>query len=229
VSRKRTPTAPREDDLHAPDGSPVGLYLALGTTGEPELIHSVIPAGAEVLDLGCGVGRIAHALIALGHPVVAVDDSAEMLRHVRGAKKVLSKIEELDLKRTFPCVLLMSNLVNANTAAVRKALLRSCRRHVAENGVVVIERFDPEMSVRPGTSTGEYGGLKITVERSAGGARPYARITYAHPDGRLWTHEGYGRPNILGDQAIRDALRQADLKLVRIFGPKRRWCLARPA
>jgi SAM-dependent methyltransferase len=228
VKRGRT-VKPRPDDLHAPDGSPVGLYLALGAQGEPELIHSVIPPGAEVLDLGCGVGRITHALLALGHPVVAVDGSDEMLRHVRGAKKVLSKIEELDLDRTFPCVLLMSNLVNASTAAVRRALLRSCRRHVAEDGVVIIERYDPKMSIRPGTQTGEYGGLRITVERSAGGRSAYARVTYEHPDGRLWTHEGYGKPNILDDDAIRDALRQAGLELGRIFGPKRRWCLARRA
>lgn len=216
------------DAQHTRDGSPVGLYLAIGTTGEPEIIHSVIPEGAEVLDLGSGVGRIAHALIGLGHPVVAVDESPEMLAHVRGAETVLSKIEDLDLGRTFDCVLLMSNLVNTMKARTRHALLRTCRRHVSSNGVVLIERYDPKMSLAPGTQTGEYGGLRITVERSGTGPRAYARITYEHPDGRLWTHEGYGRPNILDDEAIRTALVRARLRLDRIFGPKRRWCLARP-
>ncbi|MBI2325368.1 MAG: class I SAM-dependent methyltransferase [Chloroflexi bacterium] len=213
---------------HAPDGSPIGLYLALGTQGEPELIHSVASPGAEVLDLGCGVGRIAHALIALGHPVVAVDESVEMLAHVRGAVAVRSAIEELDLGRTFPCVLLMSNLVNASTTLRRRRLLRSCRRHVAPDGIVVIERYDPKMPLHAGTWTGEYGGLAVTVERSGHGSRAYARITYAHPDGRLWTHEGYGTPHLLDDDAIRTELHRAGLRLERIFGPKRRWCLGHP-
>jgi SAM-dependent methyltransferase len=204
------------------------MYLALGTEGEPELIHAAIPPGAEVLDLGCGVGRITHALTALGHPVVAVDESPEMLAHVRGAETVLSRIEDLDLGRTFPCVLLMSNLVNTRVSR-RRAFLGTCRRHVAPDGVVLVERYDPKMkAVRPGTWTGEYGGLKITVERSGTGRTAHARVTYEHPDGRRWTHELTGTPSILDDDAIRTALERAGLRLVRIFGPKRRWCLARP-
>ena len=216
------------DPGHTPDGSPIGLYLALGNEGEPELIHSVVPAGAEILDLGSGVGRVAHALIGLGHPVVAVDESSEMLAHVRGARTVLSKIEDLDLGRTFPGVLLMSNLVNTSAATRRRAFLRTCRRHVASDGVVVIERFDPKMAVHPGTWTGEYGGLQIIVERSGEGASGYARITYEHPDGRRWTHEGRGKPTLLDDETIRAELARAGLRLERIFGPKRRWCIARP-
>ncbi len=63
---------------YAPDGSPVELYARLAAGDEPSIVHGAIPAGATVLDLGSGAGRIAHALIALGHPVVAVDNSPEM-------------------------------------------------------------------------------------------------------------------------------------------------------
>lgn len=214
--------------VRTPDGSPVGLYLAIGTEGEPDLIHSVITAGAEVLDLGCGVGRITHALLALGHPVVGVDESAEMLDHVCGAETVRAKIQDLELRRTFPCVLLMSNLVNSSDAELCTALLRSCRRHVAPDGLVLIERYDPNMRVHEGTWTGTYGGLKITVERSGEGKTAYANLTYEHPDGRRWMHEGFGTPRILDDEAMRAELAKADLELVRIFGPKRRWCAAVP-
>lgn len=218
----------RPDQETTPDGSPVGLYLAIGTEGEPELIHSVIPEGAEVLDLGCGVGRIAHALIALGHPVVAVDESAAMLAHVRGAETVRSKIEDLDLGRTFPCVVLMSNLVNTMRDATRTALLRTCRRHVAAHGIVLLERYDPKMRIHEGTWTGAYGGLRITVERTGEGPSAYGKVTYEHPDGRRWTHEGVGAPRILDDEALREELAKADLRLARVFGPKRRWCALRP-
>jgi SAM-dependent methyltransferase len=96
----------------APDGSPIDLYLRLPSFGEGERIHELIPAGADVLELGCGVGRVTHQLVRLGHPVTAVDESDDMLMHVRGAEVVRARIEELDLGRRFACVLLMSQLVN---------------------------------------------------------------------------------------------------------------------
>lgn len=67
---------------YAPDGSPVEVYRLMRPHREPELIHSVLPEGCEILELGCGAGRITHALLALGHPVTAVDQSFEMLSHV---------------------------------------------------------------------------------------------------------------------------------------------------
>jgi SAM-dependent methyltransferase len=216
------------DDQKTPDDSPVGLYLAIGTEGEPELIHSVIPAGATVLDLGCGVGRIAHPLIRLGHPVVAVDESAEMLAYVRGAETVRSKIEDLDIDRTFDCVLLMSNLVNTKFPAQRAAFLSTCRRHVAPDGLVLIERYDPKLRIQEGISDGVYGGVGITLERRGEGGRGSWKLTYTHPDGRTWTQEGTGSPTVLDDDQMRAALSHVGLELVRVFGPKRRWVLARP-
>jgi hypothetical protein len=47
-----------------------------------------VPAGCEILELGAGTGRITHPLLALGHDVVAVDNSEEMLALIRGAKTV---------------------------------------------------------------------------------------------------------------------------------------------
>ena len=44
-----------------------------------------------------------------------------MLAHVRGAETICARIEALDLGRRFPCVLLMSNLVNSDEE-------RSCER-----------------------------------------------------------------------------------------------------
>ncbi len=101
----------------APDGSPVALYARLPALGEAELIHEAVPAGAEILELGAGAGRVTHGLLALGHPVVAVDNSAEMLALVRGAEIVQADIEALDLGRRFPVVVLASNFINHADAA----------------------------------------------------------------------------------------------------------------
>ncbi|TGB13861.1 class I SAM-dependent methyltransferase [Streptomyces sp. MZ04] len=43
------------------------------------MLASVIPDGAKVLDFGCGDGRVAIPLAALGYEVTAVDSSQRML------------------------------------------------------------------------------------------------------------------------------------------------------
>jgi 2-polyprenyl-3-methyl-5-hydroxy-6-metoxy-1,4-benzoquinol methylase len=53
----------------APDGSPVDFYRRLPEAGEAGLIHSLVRPGATILDVGCGPGRIAGPLAALGHRV----------------------------------------------------------------------------------------------------------------------------------------------------------------
>ena len=61
------------------------------------------------------------ALQALGHPVVAVDQSPEMLAHVHGATTVCTDIEALALGRRFAGVLLASHLVNVASDTRRLA------------------------------------------------------------------------------------------------------------
>jgi SAM-dependent methyltransferase len=119
----------------APDGSPVDVYTRLPELGEGEIVASVLPTGASVLELGCGTGRITRQLVALGLCVTAVDESAEMLAHVRDADTVQARIEGLDLGRRFDGAVLASNLVNAERAS-RRAFLETCRRH---SDVVVCE------------------------------------------------------------------------------------------
>ena len=91
-----------------PDGCAVDFYARMTAMGEPAIVHDAIGPGASILELGCGTGRITHPLTGLGHPVVAVDESPEMLAHVRGAETVCARIEDLDLGRRFDAVLLAS-------------------------------------------------------------------------------------------------------------------------
>jgi SAM-dependent methyltransferase len=112
----------------ASDGSPVEVYARLPELGEGEIVASVLPAGASVLELGCGTGRITRQLVRLGYRVTAVDESAEMLAHVRDAETIQARIEGLELGRRFDAVLLASNLVTEEPAS-RRAFLETCRRH----------------------------------------------------------------------------------------------------
>ncbi|HEX3089280.1 MAG TPA: class I SAM-dependent methyltransferase [Ilumatobacteraceae bacterium] len=110
-----------------PDGSPVEVYLALEPEPDLSRIRSVLPAGASVLDLGSGPGRIANVVAAAGHDVVAVDDSPEILARVVRAETVLGDVWTLDLGRRFDAVLVLSHLIDGPTRSDRLKL-RWCGR-----------------------------------------------------------------------------------------------------
>jgi SAM-dependent methyltransferase len=123
-----------------PDGCAVELYAMVPARDEPAIIDAVAPPDASILELGCGAGRVTHPLIALGHAVVGVDESPEMLAHVRGARTVLARIDGLDLGELFDVVVLASHLVNVPEDDLLAAFLATCARHVRDTGCVVIQR-----------------------------------------------------------------------------------------
>ena len=155
---------PRET-RYAPDGSPVELYAALGPLGEPELVHAAIPAGAAILELGAGAGRLTHPLLELGHPVVAVDQSAAMLSHVEGAETVLADIESLDLGRRFPVVLLASNFLNDRDRERVASYLGTCVRHVEPAGCVLLQKYPRDW--QPDVQWRELGAVRARMRRFA--------------------------------------------------------------
>jgi SAM-dependent methyltransferase len=208
----------------APDGSPVELYLRLPSFGEADQVHELIPAGAAVLELGCGVGRVTRELVRLGHPVTAVDESAEMLAHVVGAEPVRARIQELDLGRRFPCVLLMSNFVNVPDADERRTLLGACARHVAPEGVVLIERHEPDWQPVAGRSN-EHDGVTFTLEDVHREGRTVAATVRYDADGETWRHPFVTR--LLDDDELDAELRSAGLQLTRVFGERGTWVEAR--
>jgi SAM-dependent methyltransferase len=111
---------------------------------EAALIHVAIPAGAAILELGCGVGRVTRHLVALGHAVTGVDNSDAMLAEatkLSGVETLLADIATLDLSpRTWPAVILASRMVNDERG---QDFLEAASRHVADSGMLVVERHEP--------------------------------------------------------------------------------------
>ncbi|WP_179255772.1 bifunctional 2-polyprenyl-6-hydroxyphenol methylase/3-demethylubiquinol 3-O-methyltransferase UbiG [Streptomyces sp. SS07] len=58
-----------------------GAYWESGR-GQAEMLATVIPDGAKVLDFGCGDGRVAIPVAGLGFEVTAVDASQNMLNRL---------------------------------------------------------------------------------------------------------------------------------------------------
>lgn len=212
-----------------PDGCAVDLYALLEPRGEAELVHAAVPAGATVLELGCGTGRITRGLLALGHPVTGVDFSAEMLALMPAeARTVCADIAGLRLAERFDVVLLASNMVSGEPSQT-VAFLRTAREHLAPGGVVIIERLHPrwgtveamESIAAPrtrGVLTGSLHGI------SGGDGVVTMTIRYQHEDGRVWTQ--HASMHAWSDAELASMLAETGLRLVRALDGEEDWLLA---
>jgi SAM-dependent methyltransferase len=211
-----------------PDGCSVELYSLLQPMGEAEVVHAAVPAGAGLLELGAGAGRVTHQLLELGHPVVAVDESAEMLARIRGAETVRARIEELDLGRRFDAVLLASFLVNTDDPELRRRLLASCRRHVRDGGWVLVQRHPPRWFDDAVEGEGVAGGV---VHRLRDLERPGPGLLSATVEYRVgerrWTQSFTAER--LDDGQLAAALGEAGLAVDAYLTADGSWVRAVPA
>lgn len=192
------------DDV-TPDGSPIPVYRRLPADPDLTPVLAAIPRGASVLDLGCGVGRLANPLAARCR-VVGVDESPAMLRHLDDrVTAVRSRIEELDLDERFDVVVLASYLVNTPGADRRRALLTAVARHTRNGGTAWLQHHDADWMRRHLRSSARYGDVEVTYRRrSRHGDLIEGTSTYV-VDGRAWvqpfTTELLDRRRLAGELA----------------------------
>lgn len=212
----------------ARDGSAVEFYKVLPHLGEAEIVHSCVPRGCEILELGCGAGRVTHPLLELGHSVTAVDDCEEMLAEVRGAQTVRADIAELRLGRRFPALLLMSCLFNVVDERLRGAFLRTCAAHLEPDGIAVVQCYDSRFLERaqPGPLGEGPAGVRVAwgdVRRD--GNVVSGTLEYRHA-GEAWTQTFAAE--FFDEAQIKAQLEAAGLRLDRwIAAPN--WFTARLA
>jgi SAM-dependent methyltransferase len=211
-----------------PDGCAVGFYALVPPGHEPQIIHRAAgKAGASILELGSGTGRVTGALVKLGHPVVAVDESPEMLAHIHAAETVCARIQDLALGRTFDVVLLASNLLNVPDAGIRQALLRTCARHVAATGCVIIQHHPPQWFDSAAASEERRDEIIFRLRdlsRPAAGLLA-ATVEYQAGD-RVWTQTFTAMR--LDETQLKVALTEAGLVLDRYLTDDRSWLTATP-
>lgn len=176
----------------APDGSPVEVFATFPPGRAPDLISEAAGPGASILELGCGAGRITSELVRRGHAVTAVDESAEMLKRVTGARTLNCSIEDLDLRpERFDLVVLPSYLINTPDPAQQQRFLETCRRH---GDRLLLQRYEPTWlrTLEPVDSEQDGFGFAISdVERD--GELTTFTMTYTH-DGRIWSQRVTARP-----------------------------------
>lgn len=131
------------------DGSAVEIFCRLPAGPDLELINSLIAPRSSVLDLGAGAGRLADPLAELGHQVTAVGEFAEMLSHVRRARTVHARFEELRLPERFDAVVMAGCLLNYLGPDVRHTALAAAANHLKPAGTALIQwRFPQWFAMR---------------------------------------------------------------------------------
>lgn len=210
-----------------PDGCGVELYARLPAFREPDVVHAAAGDGATILELGCGAGRVTHPLVEFGHAVTAVDESAEMLARVRGARTVLARIEGLDLGRRFDAVVLGSHLFNVPDDGPLGAWLATCRRHVTDGGSVLIEHHPPAWFETVADGERTVGGL---IYRMRGVRRPApglvsATVEYAYGED-VWTQSFTARQ--ITEDGLPRVLEPAGLTFAGYLTDDRSWFRAVP-
>ena len=143
--------------------------------------RSIASGGSgPILELGCGSGRIAVALARDGHTVVGLDRSRAML--ARAAERaaaagvhlelVQGDLRAFALGRRFGLVIAPFNTFLMVPPADRGACLSHIRRHLAPEGLVALDVFQPD----PERIVGFDGG--VVDEGSAVDPRNGERVTF---------------------------------------------------
>ena len=112
--------------------------------------------GGPILDVGCGTGRVALALVADGHEVVGVDLSAPMLRLAERRRGTLpadvaarlsfqeADMATLDVGREFALIVAPSRVFQFMlTTEAQRGALAALRSHLRPDGRLVLDLFDP--------------------------------------------------------------------------------------
>jgi SAM-dependent methyltransferase len=209
-----------------PDGCAVEFYALLKPGREPDIVHAAAgSARASVLELGAGTGRITEALAALGHPVVAVDESPDMLARITHAETVCAQLQDLALGRQFDVVLLASFLVNAPSAATRAAFLAACEQHVTDTGCVIIQQHPPAWFTGVTATEDQSDGITFRLRDLSRPEPGLLSATAEYQAGeRIWTHSFTARR--LDEEDLRSALAAAGLVLERYLTDDRQWLRA---
>ena len=142
--------------------------------GEARLADVLAPRGARILDVGSGMGRVAAALQARGHRVVAVEPDAALVEQSRRTYPDLEVIHadvlEADLNGLHASVdlaVLVGNVMVFVAEGTEREVLRRVRATLAPGGRVLVG-FHPVDG--PATAR-DYRPDEFTADATAAGLR----------------------------------------------------------
>lgn len=105
---------------------------------------------AEVLEMGCGSGRLTRLLAKKCRHVTGVDISPEMLAHARLNESSniiyhLGDMSEIKLSMEFDCIIIPYNSMNLLTSKhLTTKCLQNCRMHLKKSGKLLAQVYHPQ-------------------------------------------------------------------------------------
>ncbi|MGB8645928.1 MAG: class I SAM-dependent methyltransferase [Anaerolineae bacterium] len=136
-------------------------FYSLGLPGDVEFyVEAARQAESDVLELGCGTGRILIPMAEAGLPVVGLDRSDEMLARARKkiaglpvktrrrCKLVQGDMRDFALRRQFKLIIIPYRaFLHLLTPADQRQALLNIREHLADDGRLIINIFDPRLDL----------------------------------------------------------------------------------
>ncbi len=114
---------------------------------------STILPHSEILELGCGSGRLTRRLAQHGHSVIGLDISLEMLQHAVGMRGENIHYTCMDMcsfsfSSSFDCIIIPYNTLNLLTNVNQvKQCLRLCRKHLVADGILLMQIYLPDQNI----------------------------------------------------------------------------------
>ena len=164
--------------------------------GEARFCAALVPAGARVLDAGCGTGRVMIRLAELGYDCVGVDRDASMLAVARKEAPALPWVQAdlaefdaaaLGIAADFDLVVAAGNIFPLLAAGTEAAVVRRLAVALRPGGVLVagFGLDEAHLPVPPGITLPEYdaccsaAGLTLVDRFATWDADPYEGGGYA--------------------------------------------------
>jgi SAM-dependent methyltransferase len=113
-----------------------------------------LPPTGEILELGCGSGRLTRLLAGPQRPLTGVDISWPMLQLARDNQSPHSRLVQMDIRRLafsrpFAALLIPYNTLNLLIDQENiRACLAGCRRSLHSGGLLLAELHIPEISIK---------------------------------------------------------------------------------
>ena len=123
--------------------------------GEARFIESLLPAPARVLDAGCGTGRVATQLTAVGYTCVGVDADPDMVTVAEqrdpATRWVRQDLSRLALRsRAFDLAVLAGNVIPLLAPGTLLAVVQRVAAHLQPGGLLVAGFGLDEAHLPPG-------------------------------------------------------------------------------
>lgn len=152
--------------------------------GEARFVDAMVPRGSRILDAGCGPGRVAAALTAVGHTTVGVDVDPVLIDAARedhpDGTWVVGDLAELDLAahgidEPFDVIVCAGNVMTFLGHATHAPALSRMRAHLAPQGRVAVG-FGTARGYLPEAFFADVktAGLQVDATFSTWDLRPYA-------------------------------------------------------